>query len=114
MNSQDIESIEEESYYAVIFTAKRKEIALGYEEMAEKMHLLSQMQPGYIGIEVTGDAIGNEITVSYWKSLEAIKAWKANEEHALAQTAGRNSWYENYHIRICRVVREYNWHNNEI
>ena len=114
MNGLDKESNEEEGYYAVIFTAKRKIIVPGYEEMGRKMHELSQAHTGYIGIEATGDADGNEITVSYWKSLEAIKTWKANSEHILAQKAGRSSWYENYHIRICRVVREYSWYDNEI
>jgi heme-degrading monooxygenase HmoA len=47
------------------------------------------------------------ITVSYWKSLEAIAAWKANAAHLVAQQHGRDTWYEEFKVRICRVERDY-------
>jgi heme-degrading monooxygenase HmoA len=58
-------------YYAVIFTSTRSKIEEGYAEMAEKMEQLAKQQPGFIGVESARNEIG--ITVSYWKSLEAIK-----------------------------------------
>ena len=47
------------------------------------------------------------ITVSYWQSLEAIAAWKANLEHREAQKLGRERWYSTFRVRICKVEREY-------
>jgi heme-degrading monooxygenase HmoA len=35
------------------------------------------------------------ITVSYWKSLEAIKSWKENSAHKIAQEKGKQEWYKN-------------------
>ncbi len=61
-------------YYAVIFTSTRTEVEEGYAEMAIKMVELAKHQPGFIGLESARSEIG--ITVSYWESLEAIKAWK--------------------------------------
>ncbi|WP_104735201.1 antibiotic biosynthesis monooxygenase family protein [Hanstruepera ponticola] len=92
-------------YYAVIFTSKHSEDVSGYAEMAIKMETLAKNQDGFLGIESARDTLG--ITVSYWQSLEAIKAWKLNSEHLMAQSKGRSQWYKWYHVRICKVEREY-------
>lgn len=60
----------EPPYYAVIFSSRRTEDDQGYTEMAEKMLQLAAMQPGFLGVESAREDLG--ITVSYWKSLEAI------------------------------------------
>jgi heme-degrading monooxygenase HmoA len=92
-------------YYAVIFTSERTSVAEGYEQTAERMVELAQQQPGYLGHESARDGIG--ITVSYWESLEAIRDWKKNTEHLLAQKNGREQWYTNYKTRISKVERDY-------
>lgn len=92
-------------YYAVIFTSTRTEVEEGYAEMAIRMVELAKQQPGFIGLESARSEIG--ITVSYWESLDAIKAWKENTEHLLAQEKGKTTWYKNYKVRIAKVEREY-------
>ena len=97
-------------YYAVIFTSTQTDDTEGYSEMAEKMETLARHQEGFIGIESARNTIG--ITVSYWKSLEAIKNWKANTEHLFAQQKGREQWYNWYNVKICKVEREYEYEKN--
>ena len=92
-------------YYAVIFTSKQSENTLGYAEMSQKMEDLAKEQKGFLGIESARDGIG--ITVSYWETLESIKNWKAHTEHLIAQRTGREQWYDWYHVKICKVEREY-------
>jgi len=92
-------------YYAVIFTTLRKEGDHGYEEMAIKMEALAAKQPGFLGFETARSEIG--ISVSYWETLEAIKQWKDNSEHLIAQKKGKEMWYQWYKLRICMVEREY-------
>ncbi len=92
-------------YYAVIFTSTRTEVVDGYEQTSMRMEELAKMQEGFLGIESARNEVG--ITVSYWKNLQAIKNWKANEEHLLAQEKGKDTWYKNYTIRICKVEMEY-------
>ncbi len=92
-------------YYAVIFTSIRNEGDDGYTEMAEKMEALAKTQEGFLGIESARNEMG--ITISYWTSLEAIKNWKANSEHLIAQQYGKQKWYSFYKVRICKVEREY-------
>ena len=92
-------------YYAVIFTSLRTEGDNGYDEMSVEMAGLAAEQDGFLGVEFARNELG--ITVSYWKSLEAIKNWKANTRHLLAQKQGRDAWYAHYKVRICKVERDY-------
>src|SRR5215216_5251973 len=92
-------------YYAVIFTSLRTEGDNGYAETAERMEELSKQYPGFLGIESARSEVG--ITVCYWSSLEAIQNWKQNMEHMIVQQKGKEKWYADYRIRICKVEREY-------
>jgi heme-degrading monooxygenase HmoA len=92
-------------YYAVIFTSIRTEGDNGYNAMDDEIDELAKQQPGYLGIESARKDLG--ITVSYWRSLEDIKNWKANTRHLIAQKTGREKWYEHYKVRICKVERDY-------
>lgn len=95
-------------YFAVIFASLRTAgDDYGYARMAERMVELAADQPGYLGIESARDAEGFGITVSYWKSLAAIAAWKAHAEHRVAQETGKTRWYEHYELRIARIERAY-------
>lgn len=91
-------------YYAVIFTSKLSAQTEGYEEMAQKMIELVKKQDGFLGIEAARSSIG--ITVSYWKSLDGIQAWRENFEHQKAIKWGKKKWYDAYTIRICKVIRQ--------
>lgn len=113
-------------YYTVIFTSTQTENTEGYAEMAKKMESLAKQQIGYLGMDsarsdtsttlrqAQHDKLnaGVGITVSYWESLEAIKNWKANSDHLLAQQKGREQWYNWYNVRICKVEREYEFRLN--
>src|SRR5262249_20732758 len=95
-------------YYAVIFTSVRTAAdPSGYEETAARMVELAEGQPGFLGIETVRDAAGVGISVSYWQSREAIRAWKAHAEHQLVQLQGRARWYAGYQLRISRVEEDY-------
>lgn len=92
-------------YYAVIFTSVRTDIIDGYGDTATRMVELAYQQPGFLGVESARDQVG--ITVSYWESLDAIRTWKQDAEHLIAQERGRTQWYETYKTRICKVERDY-------
>src|SRR3989338_7591913 len=93
------------SYYAVIFTSIRTPDDNGYEAIAEKMLELAKKQPGFMGIESARNELG--ITVSYWQDLNAIKQWKENSAHIVAQKLGRDIWYKSFKVRIAKIEREY-------
>ncbi len=95
----------EPPYYAVIFTAVSTDDLEGYEETSALMRELAEKEEGFLGIESAGEK--KEITVSYWKDLEAIQKWKHNTDHQIAKARGRKDWYEAYISRIAKVEREY-------
>lgn len=94
-------------YYAVIFTSVRTADDNGYAAKSDKMIELVQEQPGFLGFESAREEIG--ITVSYWSDLEAIKMWRENFEHTIARNKGRETWYQQFTVRIVKVEREYSF-----
>ncbi|MBT9491220.1 MAG: antibiotic biosynthesis monooxygenase [Paucibacter sp.] len=99
----------EPPYYAVIFTSQRNSVELGYAETADRMVELAAQQTGYLGVESARGADGLGITVSYWRSLQDIAAWRRQGEHMQARDQGRADWYLHYALRIAKVERAYGW-----
>lgn len=94
--------------YAVVFKTKRQlPMPAEYSEYAVKLAELAKTQKGFLRIESVADASGNGISVSYWDSLEAIRAWKENALHKIAQSKGQEKWYLDYNVEICEIVRRY-------
>lgn len=111
LKTNGMESLPKPPYYAVIFTSKRTDLEKEpYQKMARYMVELAKSQDGFIDIESAREEIG--ITVSYWRDMEAIKHWKNQSEHLIAQKYGRLKWYEHYKVRIAKVEREYSFQNN--
>ena len=96
----------EPPYYAVIFTSLRTDGDHGYGEMAALMQQLAKSAPGYFGFETAQEG-DFEVTVSYWRDVEALTAWKRHLDHAAAQRLGRERWYAAYRVRVARVERAY-------
>lgn len=94
-------------YYAVIFASRRTAGDNGYEETAAHMEALAATMPGYLGIEAARGADGYGITISYWRSEEAIAKWKRKAEHLSAQNRGREEWYSDYVVRVAKIERAY-------
>jgi heme-degrading monooxygenase HmoA len=97
----------EPPYYVVIFVSLRTDQEPDeYRATAEHMLELATRQPGFLGVDsARSDGLG--ITVSYWSSESAIRAWKFHPEHGLAREQGRSVWYSGYSLRVARVERAY-------
>jgi heme-degrading monooxygenase HmoA len=74
--------------------------------MNDELMKIIASQKGYLGIESARNQ-NNGITISYWKNTDSILAWKENEWHKKAIAKGKLTWYDSYSIKICKVVREY-------
>lgn len=93
--------------YAVIFTSIRKANTPEYDETALRMEELMKTYDGFVSFETARRADGYGITVCTWKSLEALQAWKNDTEHRAAQERGKNEWYKEYSVRVCKIEYEY-------
>jgi heme-degrading monooxygenase HmoA len=114
------ERLPEPPYFAVIFTSVRRadgdsdagEESAGrtdtpptYAATAQRMLELARQQPGFLGFESARGADGLGITVSYWESEEAIRRWRDDAEHRVAQALGREQWYARFTLRVAKVER---------
>lgn len=92
-------------YYAVIFTSYLVENTEEYQQISLELEQLAEKQNGFLGFEAARDGMG--LFISYWKDEEAIREWKKEISHQIAQKRGREEWYEKFHVRIAKVERAY-------
>ncbi|MES9833912.1 MAG: antibiotic biosynthesis monooxygenase [Candidatus Thiodiazotropha sp. DIVDIV] len=92
--------------YAVIFRAQIKHLDREYSETAKRMRDLAISEYGCLEFSACTEEM-NEIAISYWPSLQHIKAWQNNPEHKAAQALGKSKWYNTYQIDVVEVVRAY-------
>lgn len=97
--------------YAVIFTAKIKDLDAQYSAMAEKMRGIAFSKYGCKALNATTEG-DTEIAVSYWQSLEDIQAWKKDMAHIEAQSMGKQKWYRWYKVDIAKIERSYEYSHN--
>lgn len=97
----------EPPYYVVIFANQLSDRPEGYAEMLAKLEDLAKSMPGYLGRETSRDAVGFGMALSYWTDETAIKNWKAQADHLMAQQTGKTRWYDHYVLRIAKVERHY-------
>ena len=97
---------------AVIFTSRRTpDHDKEYAAMAARMDELVREQPGFISITSVRDPLTRQgVTVGYFVDEEAVRAWRAHPEHAEAQRRGIAEFYEEYHVTVAGVAREYGSH----
>jgi heme-degrading monooxygenase HmoA len=100
-------------YYAVIFVNQHSEDLHGYAAMAESMANLAENREGYLGMDSLRNSEGMGVTISYWRDAESIRSWKQQVDHHYAQTLGRERWYQDYHLHIAKIEREYSKDNSE-
>lgn len=99
-----------EGTIAVIFVAQRTdEDDEGYTLAASAMETLAARQRGYLGMDTVRGAEALGITVSYWMSDAAAKAWRDHPDHKTIREAGRDRWYFEYALHVAEVTRSYDW-----
>jgi heme-degrading monooxygenase HmoA len=95
--------------FAVIFISQRTPGDNGYGEAAARMEELGSQQPGFLGIDSARGADGKGITVAFYESEEAARAWGRNPEHQATQRHGKENWYERFEIYYAQVERGREW-----
>lgn len=94
---------------AVIFTSRRTAAHDDeYAVMAARMAELAREQPGFIRMTSVRDPATREgVTVAWFEDEASVRAWKAHPEHVEAQRRGMTEFYEDYHVTVADVHREY-------
>ena len=79
------------------------------------MFLFKSMSESSLKTIVCGDFNNTAYSWAYRKIkgdlndtfLVAIRKWKQNSEHQIAQQRGKEKWYREFKIRICKVELDY-------
>lgn len=78
-----------------------------YNLTAGRLLEIVNAMPGFISFREYKGHDGEFLGVTEWASAEALAAWRDNPEHRKAQERGRQIFYAEYEISICKALREY-------
>jgi heme-degrading monooxygenase HmoA len=78
-----------------------------YQRTATRMHELAQQMPGFISIKTFTAQDGERVSIVEFESEETHQAWRRHPEHKEAQRLGRELFYSEFQIQVCKVERAY-------
>lgn len=81
--------------------------AAAMEAMGARMYELGSAMPGFVGYKEFAASDGEYLTLVEFEDEAALLAWRDHAEHLQAQRAGRDAFFSDYRIQVCRPVREY-------
>ena len=84
----------------------RPESVEAYADWAARMGKLAQSMPGYLSHKVFIAEDGERVTLVEFESEQAQKVWSTHPEHLKAKGKGRESFYAEYSLQVCNVIRE--------
>jgi heme-degrading monooxygenase HmoA len=80
-----------------------------YFEIAASLRAELETIEGFISVERFESLVtpGKILSLSTWEDEAAIARWRERAGHRDAQTAGRDSLFARYRIRVAEVQRDY-------
>jgi heme-degrading monooxygenase HmoA len=78
-----------------------------YMQWATRMSELARTMPGYISHKTFIAPDGERCTIAEFDTEENMRAWSSHPEHVEAKKKGRASFYAEYDIKSCTVIREH-------
>jgi heme-degrading monooxygenase HmoA len=84
----------------------RAESQAAYMALAPKMSELAKSMPGYVSHKAFAAEDGERVTIVEFEDEESQRTWSLNGQHVEAKKLGRQSFYSEYSIQVCNVVRE--------
>ncbi len=77
-----------------------------YTQWATRMSILARDVPGYVSHKGFTAEDGERVTIVEFESEEAMRAWAKHPEHVEAKKKGRSTFFAEYRVQICEVVRD--------
>ncbi|MET1412032.1 antibiotic biosynthesis monooxygenase [Roseibium sp. HPY-6] len=80
-----------------------------YLDMGRKMNLLVEGFDGFVSIERFESVVepGKFVAISYWRDEQAVASWRNVAEHRKVQDGSRRTVFDNYCLRVAKVIRDY-------
>ncbi len=83
-----------------------EEVRSEYLQWAGRMSQLAATMPGYISHKGFTAEDGERLTLVEFQSEEGMRAWATHPEHVQAKKMGRRSFFSEYRVQICTLVRD--------
>ena len=80
-----------------------------YAQMADDMDAHARTFPGFVDVKSFKAEDGERLTVVWWQDEDTLKAWASDARHRIAQSTGRQRWYEYYKMDVAEIVRVRNF-----
>jgi heme-degrading monooxygenase HmoA len=80
-----------------------------YFDIAGELRPELEKMDGFVSIErfESRTTPGKYLSLSFWRDEEAVRTWRNQENHALAQARGKREIFADYRISVAEVVRDY-------
>ena len=79
-----------------------------YSQWAKRMSELAASMPGYISHKLFVAQDGERLMLIEFESEEGQRAWSVHPEHVHAKKLGRQRFFAEYRVQICKVARDSN------
>jgi heme-degrading monooxygenase HmoA len=97
-----------------IFRSKlRADAGAEYRPLAIRMLKLARSMPGFVSFDSYSAKDGERVSIVEFESEAALEAWRDQPEHQDAQRAGRDRFYSEYRVQVCRPLRDYSFDGEE-
>ena len=77
-----------------------------YAQWSARMSDLAKTIPGYVSHKGFIAADGEKATIVEFETEEEMRIWATHPEHVEAKKKGRNTFFTEYRVQVCRVERE--------
>ncbi len=84
----------------------REEARAEYMALATKMAALAETMPGYRSRKTFVAEDGERLVLVEFEDEASQRNWSLNADHVEAKKKGRDSFYAEYTLQVCSVVRE--------
>lgn len=90
-----------------VFRSRLRADALAeYQSLAPKMSELARSMPGYRSHKVFVAEDGERVTIVEFEDEASQRGWATEAQHLAAKTRGREAFYAEYSLQVCKVERE--------
>ena len=102
----------DEGTMVVVFRSRLRDDVdvAAYERHASALLSEAEQMPGFRSIKDFGAEDGERLAVIEFASEPELEARRDHAEHRLAQQSGRDRYYTEYRLQVCRLARESTFH----
>jgi len=95
-------------FYAAILNDNSEQRLEDAEHVApsDEMVSLAPAQPGFLGLETTEDQAGKYVAVSYWRDMDALKAWEQRGDLEIRKRFAGAGLKETCALRVSKVSQK--------